>query len=259
MEQPIKLFTIPNFITSMSIVCGFTAIIIGLENPENLVYSALLIGLASIFDYADGFVARALKAYSAIGKELDSLADMVSFGLAPGVIIYQFLKISMTHTTQFDLSFMGPNTLQAIFIVAISVLIPIFSALRLAKFNIDTRQTTSFVGLPTPANAILIASLPVILYFHGGSDFLDSLILNVWFLCLLTFFESFMLVVEFPMFSLKFKNFSFSDNKIRYYFLGMALLLIILFKFIAIPLIIIAFILFSGFNNFYTKYSKPNA
>ncbi|MBA3705345.1 MAG: CDP-diacylglycerol O-phosphatidyltransferase [Bacteroidetes bacterium] len=159
----------------------------------------------------------------------------------------------------------------------LACLIPVFSALRLAKFNIDSRQTDYFIGLPTPANAILICSLPLILYygydfpgmngnyeidtlaldsFHG--NFIVSLLTNTTFLILLTILVSYILVSELPLFALKFKNFSWENNKIRYLFLIISLILLILFKFIAIPFIIFLYIILSIINNISTKMNQPN-
>ena len=151
---------IPNFITSLNILCGSVAVILTLEKPEFMHISAFLIILAAIFDFLDGMSARLLKAYSPMGKELDSLADMVSFGLAPTVIMYQLFKVAVFGNE--DVFAQGIDAT----ILLVPMLIAIFSGIRLAKFNVDTRQTESFIGLATPANALIILSFPLILKYH---------------------------------------------------------------------------------------------
>lgn len=233
---------IPNTITSLNILSGCISIVLAFEGY--LIYAAYLIGVAAIFDFLDGMTARLFNAYSEIGKQLDSLADLISFGLAPSVIMFQLISSTLMKKTLFlnfmDLSIGENLVLFSAFIIAVS------SAFRLAKFNIDTRQTDSFIGLPTPANAILIASLPLIIAYNIWAT---DIILNIYFLVTLTFFQSYMLVAEFPMFSLKFKSLKFQENKMRYVFLGISVVLIAILHFIAIPVIILIYILLSGVNN----------
>ena len=184
---------IPNFITCLNLFSGCIAAYLAFKGNYQGAFIAIL--LASVFDFLDGFAARLLKAYSPMGKELDSLADMVSFGLAPGAIVFSLL--SETGLNEW-LPFLG-------------FLIPVFSGLRLAKFNIDDRQTTSFIGLPVPANAIFWAGL-----VYSFSPFLLD---TVWLLFILIIVFSYLLVSELPMFSLKFRNVSWSDNQTQYIFL----------------------------------------
>jgi CDP-diacylglycerol--serine O-phosphatidyltransferase len=237
-EKPFFTFTpvirknIPNLLTLCNLLCGCIAIVFAFEG--NLVWSAYLVGIACIFDFLDGMVARLLKAHSEIGKELDSLADMVSFGVLPGIIVYKLL-----------VEFNGGGS-----IYFIAFLIPAFSAIRLAIFNLDTRQTDSFIGVPTPANTILIASLPLILQFNPSYA---SFISNQYFLMGLTLIMSFLLVAPLPLIALKFKNFSWADNKVRYIFLALALVFLIAFQFVGIPLIIILYIVLSVINNILTR------
>ena len=225
---------IPNFITLLNLFSGCIAIAAAFEG--NLILASWLVGLAAIFDFLDGMAARLLHVKSAIGKELDSLADMVSFGLLPGVIVFQLLNLN--------------PALQSIYIPYIAFLIPIFSALRLAKFNTDTRQEEMFYGLPTPANAILIASFPLILdqnMFVFGLDFgfINSILINQWFLVSLSVLLSWLLVAEIPLMSLKFKSLSWVDNRGRYILLLLSLILLIIFQFAGIPIIISLYILIS--------------
>lgn len=239
---------VPNTITSLNILSGCLSIVLAFEG--NLVLSSFFIFLSAVFDFFDGMTARLLHAYTRIGKELDSLADIVSFGIAPSVIIYQLLKLTLrTEGLLFNMEY--PQYFEIVILMS-SFVIAVFSALRLAKFNLDTRQTESFIGLPVPANAIFIAALPLIL-FNAEYEFFKDLILNIYFLLIVVFTGSYLLVAELPMFSLKFKNLDPKRNTIRFIFIGIAVILMILLKFIAIPLIIIVYILLSVFNNLYLK------
>ncbi len=233
---------IPNFITLLNLLSGCIAIVFIFENQ--LVIASYLIGLAAFFDFMDGFFARILNAQSPIGKDLDSLADVVSFGLVPGLILFKLLGYSIG---------ISINTEIIAFFPFIAFLIPLFSALRLAKFNNDERQTDVFIGLPTPANALLVASFPLILTQQStliGIDILSiqSLFLSTIFLITITILLSYLLVAEIPLISLKFKTLSWKENKIRFIFLGISCLLLILLYFAAVPLIILMYILFSLFS-----------
>jgi len=241
---------IPNTITCGNLLCGCLAIVCAFNG--NLVWSAYLVGIASVFDFFDGFTARLLNVHSEIGKQLDSLADLVTFGLVPGVIMFLLLS----DAAAIDYADKLNNTsIKAIvefpyWLSFCAFLITIFSAIRLAKFNIDIRQTDSFIGVPTPANAILICSLPLIKFFqpHIGNFNLIPIIENFWILLGLTILMSYLLVAELPLFALKFKNFGWADNKLRYSFLLIALLFLLLFQFIAIPVIIFLYIILSAVN-----------
>ncbi len=206
---------IPNVITSLNVLCGSVAVVFILRGT--LTIAVLLIILAAVFDFLDGMSARMLKAYSPMGKELDSLADMVSFGLAPGLIMFKLLEYSLLKDAVLEVN---PSFLPIfqLLILGSAFLIPIFSALRLAKFNIDVRQTSSFVGLPTPANALFISSLALI-QEHGTVPAIDNFLLSTSVLVLITIIFSYLLVSEIPMFSLKFKNLFWQENKIQYIFL----------------------------------------
>lgn len=232
---------IPNTITSLNLFSGCLAIIMVFQGQLHV--ASMFIGIAAVLDFFDGFAARLLKAYSEIGKQLDSLADMVSFGLAPSFIIYSLINDVLKTD-----GFYSQMPVSEIVLLCLPFLIAVFSALRLAKFNIDTNQTTSFIGLPTPANAILIASLPVLLWYYDYS-FINLLIHNLYFLVGLIFLQSFLLVAKIPMFSLKFSNFQFRDNKIRFIFLGISLVLLITLQAVSIPIIIFLYILISLFSN----------
>ncbi len=221
---------IPNIITCLNLFSGCVACVMAFEGKYTLTLAFII--LAAIFDFFDGFFARLLQAYSPIGKDLDSLADDISFGLAPAIMIFSFLK-------ETDLSY-------PIFLLDIKTRLPylafliaIFSALRLAKFNVDTRQTDSFIGLPTPANALFWSSL------IAGSKELLLTYTNVIYILVLVFIFSGLLVMEIPMFSLKFKSFTWKENKIRYLFLLICIPLIFIFKLSGVAAVILWYIILS--------------
>jgi len=238
---------IPNVITCGNLLCGCIAIVATFKG--NLVTTAYLVGIAAVLDFFDGFAARLLKVSGEMGKQLDSLADMVTFGVVPGVVMYKLISHASVYLYQSiskDLS----STI-VVFLPFIAFIITIFSAVRLAKFNIDTRQTDSFIGVPTPANSILICSIPLINAYQSeifGFQ-IHSITGNLYFLIGLTLLMSYLLIAELPLFALKFKNFRWDANKLRYSFLIISLLLLILFQFIAIPFIIFLYILLSVISN----------
>lgn len=242
---------IPNFLTCCNLLCGCLAIVCAFEG--SLVWAAYLVGIAAVFDFFDGFVARLLGVSSPIGKDLDSLADMVTFGVVPGIVMYKMIQVSGEITS-------GTALLS---LEIIAFIIPIFSAIRLAKFNNDTRQSESFIGLPTPANAIFITSFPLIGRFYielKGSAYDDqsiNILFNPAFLVVLTFILSFLLVANLPLFALKFKSFGWKGNEIRYVFLALSLVLLIGLQFLGIPLIIILYVVLSIINNLFLKPKSP--
>jgi len=248
---------VPNFFTLMNLLSGAIAIVLSFEGRNNLLLASYFIYAAALFDFFDGFAARTLKATSSIGKELDSLADMVSFGLAPSMIIYQLLKYNL-QIKQF--SFALP--INDVIILLSAFLIALFSAIRLAKFNIDQRQTETFLGLATPACAMLVASIPLIaefnpnnllifpaisenIYFFLGILFFGAFIVKPLFLVPLTIILSILLVIEVPMFSMKFKTLNFEDNKLKFYFLIFSVLFFLTIQVLAIPIIFILYLSFS--------------
>jgi CDP-diacylglycerol--serine O-phosphatidyltransferase len=222
----------------------------------DLVWAAYLVGIAAVFDFFDGFAARMLGVSSPIGKDLDSLADMVTFGVVPGIVMYKML----IGTLDFDkegFDFLDKNKILCYF----PFIITIFSAVRLAKFNNDKRQSESFIGLNTPSNSILICSIPLIVNWDTGFSFerYQSVenILNPYIICVLSLVLSLLLVSEIPFFALKFKSFGWKGNEIRYVFLGLSLILLITLKFIGIPLVIFLYILLSVINNLFFKTKSP--
>jgi CDP-diacylglycerol---serine O-phosphatidyltransferase len=231
---------IPNGITLLNLLSGCIAIIFIFN--DDLQVAAYLIFLAALFDFLDGMAARILKVKSDIGKELDSLADIVSFGLVPGFIIMKLLQSSFEVTSV--------NTGFTTVIPYVALLIPAFSALRLAKFNTDSRQTERFIGLPTPANAILIASLPLILIQNSTLAGIDiaifqSMVNNGWFLISLTVLLSYLLIAEIMLMSLKFSEVNKQKNQVRYIFIGTSLILILFLFFAAIPFILLLYVFMS--------------
>lgn len=210
---------IPNFITLLNLTCGVLGIIASLRGYWHFAFYLML--AAAVFDFLDGMTARLLGAYSEIGKQLDSLADMVSFGVLPGVIMFELLENSYDHP-MYRTWFVFSSSIFAF-------LIPAFSGLRLAKFNIDTRQTSSFIGLPTPANALFIGSLSIVIHaIFSCNCMLMHRILDSWItLSAISVVFSILLVSEIPLFSLKFKNLRWKDNQVRFIFLIFSALTII--------------------------------
>lgn len=238
---------IPNFITLLNLLSGSIAVIFAVKG--NLILAAIFVAAGIFFDFFDGLAARLLDVKSEIGLQLDSLADAVTSGVVPGIVMYQLLTKALPasgglgydwDSSVFDIQ-MKPFAL-------IGLLIILASAYRLAKFNVDDRQTDSFIGLPTPANALLILSLPLILTYQSG-PFVSGLLLNEWFLVGLTLLSCFLLNAELPLFALKFSDWGFRENKMRYFFIISCLVLIIFLKFIAIPVILLLYVLLSVISN----------
>lgn len=220
---------IPNTLTSCNLFSGCIAAYMAFHG--NYKEALLFIVLGSMFDFFDGMTARLLHVSSPIGKELDSLADDITFGLAPAAIAFSLFKKVYYPDFLMPVAGIMPYT---------AFLIAVFSGLRLAKFNIDERQTSSFIGMPTPANALFWASLAV-----GGHSFLISDNFNAIYLFVLVVVMSLLLVAELPMFSLKFKDLSWGHNKVSYIFLIVSLPLLIIFQLSGIAAVIIWYILLS--------------
>lgn len=247
-----KLFTIPNIMTLGNLLCGCLGIVFVFEG--NLLWTSYLIFIAGILDFLDGFVARLLKQHSEIGKQLDSLADMVTFGVLPAFIVAKLIQLSTTQNSVLA-DFVPSNLFSQTHLPTlayIGFILALFSCLRLAKFNIDTRQSDSFIGVPTPANAFVVAAFPLILEFNPEYKFL---ILNPTFLIAYTLIMSYLLIAEIPLFALKFKSFSWNSNQIKYVFLILSVILLVALQFLAIPLIIFLYIFLSVINNFLPKNS----
>lgn len=228
---------IPNTLTSLNLFFGATGILLAFQGRPDLTAWCILI--AAVFDFTDGFAARMLKAYSDIGKELDSLADLISFGLAPAVAFVSLLSFHFTGNWRLD--FFGNSfSLQLIFLLPFVLVV--FSALRLAKFNIDTRQTESFLGLTTTATGMFSVSLIHLIFTRQG---VWTMLSSPWFVFPLIIVFCFLLVSEIPMFSLKFKSFGVRNNASRYLLLLVGLLSIIAFGVGGIAVTILGYIIFS--------------
>ena len=232
---------IPNLLTLGNLLSGTIATILAVE--EDFVSAGLFVVLGIFFDFFDGFVARLLNVSGELGKQLDSLADMVTSGVVPGIIMYQLLKNGIENVGDFSNDFEIIN-----YIPYLGLILTLAACYRLAKFNIDTRQSESFIGLPTPAMSLFVISLPLILEFSNYS-FISGLIQNNFLLLGVTLILSYLMNAEIPLFSLKFKDFSFKNNAVKYLFLIASIVLIITLKYISIPLIIVIYVLLSVINN----------
>jgi len=223
---------VPNTLTSFNLFSGCIGIVLAFNNQ--LEYAAAMIWLAGLFDFLDGFSARILKVSSEIGKQLDSLADMVTFGVLPGVILFQMiLNAQSTEGSNYQ------------HLPYIAFVITVFSAVRLAKFNIDTRQSDTFIGLPTPANAICVSAFP---FMIKGSNILSNELLIIS-LIIYTLIFSWLLIADIKMLALKFKSLGWSGNEARWVFIVLSLILVAVFRIASIPLIIMAYIVTSVINN----------
>lgn len=248
-EQNKIIRNIPNFITILNLLAGCVSV---LWSFYDLQVAALFIFAAAIFDFGDGLAARILRAYSNVGKELDSLADIVSFGVAPAMIMHQLLKISLIFGNS-SFSFETANWWQLLIVLSPFLLV-VFSAIRLARFNVDIRQEDHFLGLPTPASGILIASLSFILH-TSDIHLKNSIILSTPLLVGLVLFLCFMMVSSLPMFTLKFRNLKFSENMLRYIFLSIAVVLFAVVKLWALPALILVYIILSILNTLIFKFN----
>ena len=229
---------LPNFITSCNLFCGCIASVMVFRNHLDL--AAYFVFLAAFFDLLDGMAARKFLSNPAFGKELDSLADVISFGFVPGAVLFKLLQ-------QSNMEMYFHSEIFIKIFQFFPFVITIFSALRLAKFNIDTRQTNSFIGLPTPATTLFIVSLPLILIQQPGK--FNDLILNPYALSIVTVLFSFLLISEIPLFSLKFKTKGFKENIFQYVLIIAIIILFPIFLFATIPIAIIFYILLSVIQN----------
>lgn len=237
---------VPNIITLLNLLSGCIALIFafgfhpGGNAVPNFEMAFIFVSLGIFLDFFDGFFARIFNAGSPIGLQLDSLADMVTSGVVPGVIMFQMLSnTSIGFGTNDYLPYFG-------FIITLG------SCYRLAKFNVDERQTDSFIGLPTPANALLILSLPLVLA-NTDSMLMLQLLVNPYVLIAISIFSAYILNAEIPLFSLKVKKFSLKNNAIQIIFLVLSLILLVAFEYLGIPLLILLYILMSVIVNKRTK------
>jgi CDP-diacylglycerol---serine O-phosphatidyltransferase len=229
---------IPNILTCFNLLCGSIATILIIN--DKVVIAGIFLGCSLLFDFLDGFAARAFKANSEIGKQLDSLADMVSFGLVPGLIGSHLCLKSPPMSLE-------PEHIPFMVIGYFPLIITIASAIRLARFNLDTRQTDSFIGVPTPAVTIFMMGLALVIE-HDRFN-LTPTILNPWFVCGLSMILAWLLNSELPMLALKFKSFSIKDNAAQYALIASCVFSLVFFGIAGIPLTIILYILTSIFNS----------
>ncbi|HTJ13556.1 MAG TPA: CDP-alcohol phosphatidyltransferase family protein [Dinghuibacter sp.] len=243
---------IPNIVTLLNLAFGCVAIVCILqpgENiavldtdsflhitlPERIVWGSVFIGCAALVDFLDGFVARLLRVDSPMGKQLDSLADVVSFGVAPGAILYQLLRMSyLREASAFDTS---------LWAFAPILLFPCAAAYRLGKFNVDARQTYGFLGVPTPPAALLVAALPLIQHFDQFG--LAPIVVNKWVLYALTLILSGLMISDIPMLSLKFRTLAFKDNWTKWLLAALAVLAAIFIQWVAVPVVFAVYVILS--------------
>ncbi|HXB11306.1 MAG TPA: CDP-diacylglycerol--serine O-phosphatidyltransferase [Bacteroidia bacterium] len=228
---------IPNAITCLNLLCGCMALVF-ISRDFTFIASWLVIG-AAVADFFDGLAARLLNVKSPIGKDLDSLADMVSFGVVPGMML-----VKLIHDPIF---------------CWIGLAIPIFAALRLAKFNNDERQATNFIGLPSPANALFIISFPLIIRYHNYWQifYLSHAEFSIYFFSAVAVICSALMVMPIPLFSMKMKNLSWANNKTRYIFAILSLIGLVLLAYQAVPLIMILYVVLSVIENTFSDSSIP--
>ncbi|HJU45321.1 MAG TPA: CDP-alcohol phosphatidyltransferase family protein [Chitinophagaceae bacterium] len=254
---------LPNIFTLLNLVAGFLACIFILQTgetilasgeegfiitlPEKIIWGSACIGIAAVIDFLDGFVARLFNATSEMGKQLDSLADVVSFGVAPGLIIYQLLRI--TFAQQED----GLEV--SLWALMPAVLIPCAGAYRLARFNIDKSQQYGFKGVPVPAAGLVIASLPLILFYNYYN--INEILLNKWVLYGITILVSWLMISKLPLLSLKFANLSVKSNVPKLVLLIIAVIAAILLKWLAVPVVFICYIIVSLLDG--TRARRPKA
>ncbi|HYF30392.1 MAG TPA: CDP-alcohol phosphatidyltransferase family protein [Chitinophagaceae bacterium] len=245
---------IPNIFTLINLFLGCLAIVHALQLDVSFLYSmdqqpmtqsmqaslwmaSIFIAAAAVIDFLDGFIARLLKASSEMGKQLDSLSDVVSFGVAPGIIVYQILRLALmqdTEAVETPIAWAYP-----------AFLIPCFAAWRLAKFNIDTRQQYGFRGVPTPAVGLLIASFPIILLYNYYNGAINELLLSKWVLYLVIVLLCYLMVADIPILSLKFKDYTLRTNFTKLVLVVLAVIAAFVLKWLAVPVIFVLYIILS--------------
>ncbi len=261
------MFNVANVLTSANLVSGIFSILFAVSGHLDLAVFAIFAG--AFFDFLDGFAARLLKTSGELGKQLDSLADMVTFGVAPGILMMVVLSVDMNAidfyqsdlsnevATQFDswMSDFSRNEFKASnYFPLAGLIIPFFSLFRLAKFNLDTRQTTSFIGLPTPANTLFFTTFPLVLVYGNLSESsFSQLMFNPYIIITLIVVMGLLMVSELPLFSLKVKNLKWKGNEIRFTFLLISLIFIFAFKVWAIALIVFLYLILSIIENTFFK------
>lgn len=240
---------VPNMLTLSNLICGVVALYFAFVNE--LQTSLILMLTGGLFDFFDGFIARLLKVSGELGKQLDSLADLITFGVLPSVMIFSVQRELILNATG---GFQQFSILHWIFLAS-PVFISIFSALRLAKFNIDTRQSSSFIGVPTPANALFLASFSWTINYGNGT--LSDWLANPLIVTIVIIIFSLLLVSNLPLFALKFKTFAWTGNEVRYIFLILSIILLTIFALPGLMMVILVYILLSAFHILINK-TKTN-
>ena len=240
---------IPNLITLGNLLCGTIAAILAVKG--DIFGTAIMVMVGIGLDFLDGFAARLLKVQGELGKQLDSLADMVTSGVVPGIVMLQLLvnAIDIDAVGYFGVDEYGRSGSNLPYV---GLILTLAAGYRLAKFNIDERQSDSFIGLPTPAMSLFVVSLPLI-NEYAQNQFFSSLIQNSYFLTAIIIVLSFLMNAEVPLFSLKFKNYSFKKNIVKYVFLITSIALLVFFKVMAIPMIILLYVVVSLLQNLAKK------
>ena len=236
---------IPNLLTLGNLLCGTLATVAAVNS--DYVTAASLVVLGIVFDFFDGFAARILKVSGELGKQLDSLADMVTSGVVPGIIVFKMLS-----EKYIDVNLLTEEFTFSQYLPYLGLILTLAACYRLANFNIDTRQSDSFIGLPTPAMTLFVITLPLI-PMYSENQFFINLVQNNYFLIGVTLVLSYLMNAEVPLFSLKFKSFVFKENLLKYGFLIASLILILTLEVISIPLVIILYVLLSVGSNMSTR------
>ncbi|PWA09962.1 CDP-alcohol phosphatidyltransferase family protein [Flavobacterium laiguense] len=233
---------IPNTITLLNLLCGCIALVFVSHDRFEMAFFFVCLGI--FLDFFDGFFARLFKVSGPLGLQLDSLADMVTSGVVPGFVMFKMMQSSSVYMSEGYLQFFP----------YLGFIITLGSCFRLAKFNIDTRQTDSFIGLPTPANALFILSLPLVLeYYSAESLMVLEILTEKWVLLLVSLFSAYILNAEIPLFSLKIKKFNFKDNALQIIFLAISVLLLFFLQYLGVTLVILFYVLLSVINNKFLK------
>ena len=241
---------IPNLLTLGNLFCGTVACIFAVQ--ANFTLAGLFVAIGVFFDFFDGFVARILNVSGEFGKQLDSLADMVTSGVVPGIIMFNLL--SNKQIVPFN--FKDELVLHSL-VPFLGLILTLGACYRLAKFNIDKRQSDSFIGMPTPAMTLFVISLPLIKEY-SNFEIAENLIDNNYFLCIITLLLTYLMNAELRLFSLKFKEYSIKNNLIKYLFIVVSLLMILFLKYISIPLIIVIYVVLSIISNYRKKLEFNN-
>ncbi len=255
------MFNIANIITALNLLSGILSILFAILGYLDLAVFAIFAG--AIFDFLDGLIARAMNTMGEFGKQMDSLADIVTFGVAPGILMMVVLSIDFTSFTYFTIEGVRSEFFQWVdaflkgelnFLPLVGLIIPFFSLFRLAKFNTDKRQSTSFIGLPTPANTLFFTTFPLVVVFRAED--VHSFIFNPFLIVVFIIALSLMMISEIPLFSLKVKSLRLKGNRLRFIFLLISLIFILVFNVWAITLIVFLYLILSIVDNIFFNKNK---